>query len=158
MQQCIYATDMARHMNDLNELKAMLAECEDASSMLTSEADDNTKETRKRKMLELTVHASDISWLSRPMETQKTWAYLLFEEFFHQGDVERDAGMKLSMLCDRSSTSVGKSQRGFINFGPLPLFKVISLVQPSKAYIALEIEKSADSWDEYSEAEIQEHK
>jgi len=24
MQQCIYATDMARHMNDLNELKVMV--------------------------------------------------------------------------------------------------------------------------------------
>jgi len=46
--------------------------------------------------------------------------------------VEKEAGLKISFLCDRETTNVAKSQSGFMGFGPLPLFKVIADICPSK--------------------------
>lgn len=71
---------------------------------------------------------------------QKIWAYKLFEEFFHQGDVEKEAGLKVSFLCDRETTNVAGNQKGFIGFGPMPLFKAIAHICPSKSYIVDRLE------------------
>lgn len=37
---------------------------------------------------------------------------LLLEEFFRQGDMERDLGLPFSPLCDRTTTLVAESQIG----------------------------------------------
>jgi hypothetical protein len=41
---------------------------------------------------------------------------LLLEEFFRQGDLERELGLPFSPLCDRNNTLVAVSQIGFIEF------------------------------------------
>ena len=96
------ATDMSRHMGDINELKAI---CEEISAgdgqLLPDQINAEEKEKRKKKVLELVVHASDISFLARPREARLTQAYLLFEEFFRQGDDELERGLPVSFLCDR---------------------------------------------------------
>ena len=68
MLQCILATDMARHMNDLNELKAIMEVVPSGSELLPAGLDEEEREKRRTKMLELTLHASDISFLARPRE------------------------------------------------------------------------------------------
>lgn len=50
------------------------------------------------------------------------WTILLFEEFFNQGDVEKEAGLPVSFLCDRETTQIPQSQPGFVNFILAPLF------------------------------------
>ena len=60
----------------------------------------------------------------------KEWAYLLFDEFFDQGDLERDAGLPIQFLCDRETTNVASSQPGFINFITIPLWTVLAEVMP----------------------------
>lgn len=40
----------------------------------------------------------------------------LLDEFFLQGDKERDLGLPFSPLCDRNNTLVAESQIGFIEF------------------------------------------
>ena len=55
---------------------------------------------------EAVVHACDISNCARSFKVVHDWTYLLFEEFFAQGDIEREHGLPISMLCDRSTTSV----------------------------------------------------
>lgn len=52
----------------------------------------------------------------------KKWTYLLFDEFFDQGDLEKEKGLPISMLCDRDNTNVAQSQPGFIGFVVMPLF------------------------------------
>ena len=126
MQQCILATDMSRHMSDLNSLKAPMEKVnEEGGAILPQELSEEEKESRRSEILELIVHASDISFLSRTFEASKTQAYALFEEFFNQGDIEADKGLQISFLCDRKTTNVAKAQPGFLKFGPLPLFKII---------------------------------
>lgn len=40
----------------------------------------------------------------------------LLDEFFLQGDKERELGLPFSPLCDRNNTLVAESQIGFIEF------------------------------------------
>jgi len=42
------------------------------------------------------------------------WTMQLLEEFFRQGDKERELGLPFSPLCDRNNTLVAESQIGFI--------------------------------------------
>ena len=99
------------------------------------------------------VHASDISFLARPSKARITQAYLLFEEFFNQGDEEAARGLPISFLCDRTTTNVAKSQSGFLKFAPLPLFKMIVSLSPSKAPIVDRLLEAADEMDALVETE-----
>lgn len=64
--------------------------------------------------MEMCLHSCDVSNPSRTFKTVKDWTYLLFEEFFMQGDLEKEKNLPVSMLCDRTTTHVAKSQPGFI--------------------------------------------
>lgn len=48
------------------------------------------------------------------------------EEFFKQGDKERELGLPYSPLCDRNTTMVAESQIGFIDFILGPTMDVCS--------------------------------
>jgi len=52
------------------------------------------------------IHAVDISTSIRSFEVSEIWADKLFDEFFSQGDYERDNGMEISFLCDRTNTEM----------------------------------------------------
>jgi len=65
------------------------------------------------------------------------------QEFFAQGDAEREKGMTISMNCDRSSVVVAKAQVGFITFLVLPLFKALANYSPSLAPLKEQLERNA---------------
>lgn len=50
----------------------------------------------------------------------------LLEEFFCQGDQERELGIPFSPLCDRNNTLVAQSQIGFIEYIVEPSMQVCS--------------------------------
>lgn len=54
------------------------------------------------------------------------WTMQLLEEFFQQGDKERELGLPFSPLCDRNNTLVAESQIGFIEFIVEPSMQVCS--------------------------------
>jgi len=124
MQGVIYGTDMGRHASDLQAMKDMLVglkvETED-DPIVDPEHESHELFYQQQKWLDLVVHFSDVSFQCRDIAISNTWIALLFDEFFNQGDLEREAQIKPSFLCDRDSTNLFKSQPGFIKFCPLPL-------------------------------------
>jgi len=52
---------------------------------------------------------SDISNSVKPFHIAKTWVDLLFQEFFHQGDLERAAGRPITYLMDRTTVQVARA-------------------------------------------------
>jgi hypothetical protein len=72
--------------------------------------------------MEIAIHSCDISQQTRDFEVVRDWTYLLFDEFFKQGDLELSMGLPISMLCDRTTTNVAQAQAGFLNFVLLPLY------------------------------------
>ena len=53
------------------------------------------------------------------------WSYALTEEFFRQGDMEKELGLPCSNLCDRNTVLVSQSQLGFLRFIIQPTFKTL---------------------------------
>ena len=95
------------------------------------DTDSAKKEFDSRQtLLELVVHSADVSTQVRPFNVACQWTWLLFEEFFDQGDKEKAENLPISFLCDRTTTSISKSQPGFMNFIVVPLFQTISNLMP----------------------------
>ena len=115
----VLATDMTKHMALLADLKTMVESKKVTGSgvlMLTNYAD-------RIFILKNMVHCADLSNPTKPMSIYSQWIDRIIEEFFKQGDIEKQRGMEVSPLCDRNSVIVEKSQISFIDFIVHPLWE-----------------------------------
>jgi cAMP-specific phosphodiesterase 4 len=62
------------------------------------------------QVLQNLVHCADLSNPTKPLSVYRQWVDRVTEEFFRQGDLEREQGIDISPLCDRHTASVAKSQ------------------------------------------------
>lgn len=62
------------------------------------------------KVLRNMVHCADLSNPTKPLAVYRQWTERIMEEFFRQGDKERERGMEISPMCDKHTASVEKSQ------------------------------------------------
>ena len=72
--------------------------------------------------MNLLFHAADISNPTKPFEIYWKWAKMVVNEFYDQGDKEKELGMVCS--CDRNKTTIYQSQLGFINFIEMPFYSL----------------------------------
>lgn len=72
-------------------------------------------------ILQISLKCADISNPCRPWDVSKKWSLKVCEEFFRQGDFERQLNLPVTSLCDRFSTTVPKIQTGFFKFVVSPL-------------------------------------
>lgn len=122
----VLATDMSYHFQQIKMIKNLLALPETS--------------IEKPKALSLVLHCCDISHPSKDWKLHYRWTELLIEEFFRQGDTEKELGLPFSPLCDRNNTLVAESQIGFIDFIVEPsmhvcgdmLEKILKAMQSSK--------------------------
>ena len=56
------------------------------------------------------MHCADLSNPTKPLNIYRQWTERVMQEFFRQGDLERDQGMDISPMCDRHTASIEKSQ------------------------------------------------
>lgn len=66
--------------------------------------------TDRIQVLENLVHCADLSNPTKPLQLYQRWVKLLMEEFFLQGDREREQNMDISPMCDRHSATIEKTQ------------------------------------------------
>jgi hypothetical protein len=119
----ILATDMALHSDyvlKINEQKLRL-----------EESDPNDWDAAKcleERLLFCSglIKCADISNVARPFDRAFEWAKILIEEFSSQGDLERELGMHVLPMNDRSKIILEDSQIGFMRFVALGLFQSIS--------------------------------
>lgn len=88
----------------------------------------------KPEIMKALVHGADIGNPSRTFEFCKIWALKILSEFFAQGDKERAMGLEISLLCDRKTTNVAKSQIGFISFVVQPYFEALTKLLPEMQF------------------------
>ncbi|XP_004910408.1 cAMP-specific 3',5'-cyclic phosphodiesterase 4D isoform X6 [Xenopus tropicalis] len=123
----VLATDMSKHMNLLADLKTMVETKKVTSSgvLLLDNYSDRIQ------VLQNMVHCADLSNPTKPLPLYRHWTDRIMEEFFRQGDRERERGMEISPMCDKHNASVEKSQVGFIDYIVHPLWETwADLVHP----------------------------
>ncbi|XP_017756642.1 PREDICTED: cAMP-specific 3',5'-cyclic phosphodiesterase isoform X3 [Eufriesea mexicana] len=137
----VLSTDMSKHMSLLADLKTMVETKKVAGSGVLLL--DNY--TDRIQVLENLVHCADLSNPTKPLPLYRRWVGLLMEEFFLQGDREREQNMDISPMCDRHSATVEKSQVGFIDYIVHPLWETwADLVHPDAQDILDTLEENRD--------------
>ncbi|CAI2387800.1 unnamed protein product [Moneuplotes crassus] len=141
--ELVLSTDMTRHFPDMSQM-----------GVRTSESDFDPSDKDKKLSMEFLFHMADISNPTKPWSICKKWTDLLFIEFFNQGDKERELGMEISFLMDRTTTNVAKAQDGFIKNLIRPAFCILEKVLPELSlnlkYMDENVEKWATKVSQYS--------
>ncbi|KAM4584549.1 3',5'-cyclic-AMP phosphodiesterase 4C-like [Odontesthes bonariensis] len=123
----VLATDMSKHMTLLADLKTMV-ETKKVTSSGVLLLDHYTE---RIQVLRNMVHCADLSNPTKTLPLYRQWTERIMEEFFRQGDKERERGMEISAMCDKHTASVEKSQVGFIDYIVHPLWETwADLVHP----------------------------
>lgn len=132
--EMILATDMAKHNKSVNTLKNKLTDLEqtDTSNLyeIIENPDSSIEFDNKQLILNNILHAADISNPAKVSKVYKKWVDLIFVEFFYQGDCEKKENLTISLLCDRETTVIPKTQVGFIKFVVRPTFEIMVQLFP----------------------------
>lgn len=118
MISCVLATDMTFHNFYVDFMKEQIK--------IISDKNDNDKDNKKayQNYMNLLIHSADISNPTKPFDIYFKWAKLVVNEFYEQGDKEKELGLVCS--CDRNKVTIYQSQLGFINYIELPYFSLFA--------------------------------
>jgi len=124
----VLATDMSKHMEHVAHLKTMVETCKLSGNIGALNLNSYNE---RIQVLQNLVHCADLSNPTKPLDMYRDWTDRIMEEFFKQGDMERERGMDISPMCDRHTATIEKSQVGFIDYIVHPLWETwADLVQP----------------------------
>lgn len=111
----VLATDMSKHFEFLGQFRARVIGLNDL------EINDFHDKTL---VLSMAIKCADLGHSAKTIELHKKWSYLVCDELFAQGDLEKERNQTVSMYCDRESTDIDKSQSGFLKNVCMPLYEV----------------------------------
>ena len=155
--KAILHTDMSHHCEIVSQI-GMFYEMHE-QQLICMELDPNlpscfvTEASNKVHLVSLILHAADVSNPAKVFDVYEQvncslkltcslslgniffllmqHAKLVLEEFFEQGDKEKELGLPVSPMFDRDTTSLPKSQVGFIEFIVGPLYSAMLKVFPA---------------------------
>ncbi len=132
--ETILATDMGRHGKVLSAVKSKIDtfDIKNGKNVNKMIFEENVAKTylNQQAVLSMVVHCADISNPAKKEAMNNIWVDLVFQEFFKQGDEESQMDLPISALCDRKTTSISKSQIGFIEFVVKPAFDALMHFTP----------------------------
>eukprot|EP01063_Lacrimia_lanifica_P005114 TRINITY_DN12937_c0_g1_i1.p1 TRINITY_DN12937_c0_g1~~TRINITY_DN12937_c0_g1_i1.p1 ORF type:complete len:612 (+),score=251.28 TRINITY_DN12937_c0_g1_i1:100-1935(+) len=135
--EMVLATDMGLHAKILGSFKRRLA--------------DDDFRTFKRKddirlALSMAVKMADISNCGRDQKLYLGWCNQIADEFYMQGDRERNLGFPCSPFMDRFLPAMAKGQIAFMNYIVVPLFECISELIPKMHFSVDLTEENKAYW------------
>jgi len=136
----IIHTDMAKHFSMVSRM-----EVRDESSFLADFEED------RLFLGAIILHAADISNPARTPDIATAWATRVLEEFFSQGDLEKLQGHTISPMCDRSNTSLHQTQKNFIQFVVIPLYKAMADTFPELQCMHRQALQTMEYWASYDQ-------
>lgn len=104
------------------------------------------------------IHLADISNPTKPWKLWYKWIDLLFVEFFHQGDKEREKGVPVSYLMDRYTTNIAAAQGGFIDGFIKPAYELLHQILPEVIVNIRQMDENKIQWKALEEDYAPENK
>merc|ERR1719478_1671596 len=108
MVEVVLGTDMAMHFEKLGKLRNRVGTGND--EFWSFEAPED-----RHLMMAACLHAADISNPAKPLMNCLVWTDRVLQEFFAQGDLEKELGLPVGMLNDRATQNIARGQIGFIS-------------------------------------------
>jgi len=149
----ILHTDMIKHNDMVKELGLLYQMNSDTFDKLSPGSVVNESQQNVQTTLNALLHCADISNAMKPWELCRRWADMVLDEFFAQGDKERELGMPVQFLNDRTKVSRPNSQVGFIEFVIAPLCEVCVQLFPQLDGLADNLGRNICKWNETWQAE-----
>ena len=144
--ECVLGTDMTLHNKKYQTFKIRLMteniKNGEGLDKFISKQDPINLYNLKLEFLSFIIHAADISNPTKPLPIYQEWAQRCVEEFFRQGDLEKQLGLPISFNCDRNSVSLPKSQLGFMDAIVSPLFTVFNEYFPQLSFTLDNLKKN----------------
>lgn len=145
--ECILSTDPSSHFKIVKIMKNKLNINEISEGNNVEKIISHSND--QQELLNFLISFADTSHSCKPFEVTFKWTSLLMEEFWHQGDVEKELNLPISFLCDRKDAYVGKGQIGFIQGVIQPGVKVLINISPELNYMMSNLEENMYKWEEY---------
>jgi cAMP-specific phosphodiesterase 4 len=147
----VLATDMIMHNEEQKLLDKKLGIIESTpnldpkKSMLANYIDKiNLEEliNLQGEFLNTLIHSADISNPTKPLNLYNKWTTLVINEFWKQGDIEKEMNLTVSRYCDRNIDSVPQIQIGFIKGVVFPMFNTIVKFFPNLEFTKTNLNKN----------------
>ena len=118
MIELILATDMSNHSKVVCLIKNIIFEKnKDYKRVYDMEEQQN--------IMNFLLHTADISHCSKNFDISFKWTNLLNEEFWREGDEEKEKKLQIGFLCDRNKADTPRSQASFIKGIIYPTFEIL---------------------------------
>ena len=95
----ILNTDMARHFDLVVHFRNTFA----------NKAQEMGKFEERLQVLIMIMKCADVGHAAKRNDLHVKWSMRICEEFFKQGDLEREKGIPISIFCDRHNTDLGET-------------------------------------------------
>lgn len=157
--EAILSTDMTHHMKTNSIIKTRLLGLGISHGYnIENLVSDDCKMDNHQEIINFLIHTADLAHNSKPFEISFKWVCNLSEEFWNQGDVEKELNLPISFLCDRSTSDVPKSQIGFLKGILIPSFEILLDMFPELIYTMENINNNLDQWTKMNNDEFQSKK
>ena len=148
----IINTDMTYHfslISDLNECVGRIVKTEKEMEMggAMEGGDLTVGDSDREIILKSLLHVADISNPCKPWELSKEWSDRVLVEFFHQGDVEKEEGLAVSMNMDRDTTDQAELSLNFCDFIVAPFFLALIGIAPKMITVVMVMDDNRKEWD-----------
>ena len=146
----ILATDMANHAKVISLIKSKIALSDNGKdhklNLLTG--NEQTKNDEQQCLLDFIVHVADLAHNTRLFSISLKWVELLSEEFWKQGDLEKQYNLPVSFLCDREKINIPQSQKGFISGFIIPTYECLCDIFPTLKFTLDNANKNLKEWQQ----------
>ena len=152
----ILATDMANHGKVMSVIKSRIPDeiLDGNKNNIKFELLSKNPKTQfeeQQSLLDFFIHSADLAHNTKLFKISIQWVELLSNEFWLQGDKEKNLKLPVSFLCDRIGCNVPNSQIGFIKGFILPTFEVLVTMFPSLSYTVDNAKINIGEWQKLFE-------
>jgi len=140
--QMVLSTDMSQHAKIVGKFK----------NRLEGDADFSAKDD-VRLALQIAIKIADVSNPGRPPKLYLKWAERIRDEFYRQGDKERELNLLVSPFMDRLKPAFAKGQVAFINYIVAPMFESFATLLPNMRFTSKYVSKNKAYWSTHEEVD-----
>jgi len=133
----ILGTDFAKHFSILATFKDTMTAVQEGADMTT----DN-----QVLLMKVALKCADISHTTKAQHLHLAWTDRVSEEFFCQGDDEKQHGLSISPGMNREEVDICKSQVGFLTFLALPLYQEFATHNPGCEVSLKGVQRNLKYW------------
>lgn len=150
----ILATDLSQHFKIISKLESLANRVQTAGNV-KNYLDSLDRQERKQTvdlLLCLLMTSSDLSDQTKDWSTTKNTAKNIYDEFFCQGDREKEMGLSPIANMDREKACVPKVQISFMEHIAEPVYTLLSKVWPETSCVIDRVHLNKQRWQTVSEA------